>query len=115
MHKRDIARVRMRNQGLVDPHFTTPAEATSWLGAVQSQEYPYAKWSLGQRVPGIDEAGVTQAIADCAIIRTHALRPTWHFLAAKDARWVLRLTSPRVKAFLARCERAGSARSSSFD
>ena len=35
---------------------------------------------------------------DGAILRTHVLRPTWHFVAPADIRWMLELTSPRVKA-----------------
>jgi len=32
------------------------------------------------------------------IVRTHVLRPTWHFVAAADVRWLLELTAPRVRA-----------------
>ncbi len=31
-----------------------------------------------------------------AFLRTHILRPTWHFVAPEDLRWILDLTSPRV-------------------
>ena len=30
------------------------------------------------------------------IVRTHAMRPTWHFLAPEDLRWVEALTGDRV-------------------
>src|SRR5262249_45531431 len=30
------------------------------------------------------------------IIRTHLLRPTWHFVAPEDIRWLLELTAPHV-------------------
>jgi len=29
---------------------------------------------------------------------THLLRPTWHFVAAEDIRWMMQLTAPRVHA-----------------
>ena len=32
------------------------------------------------------------------ILRTHVLRPTWHFVTPADIRWMLELTAPRVKA-----------------
>ena len=32
------------------------------------------------------------------ILRTHLLRPTWHFVVAKDIRWMLMLTAPCVHA-----------------
>ncbi|MDP8956885.1 MAG: winged helix DNA-binding domain-containing protein, partial [Actinomycetota bacterium] len=39
---------------------------------------------------------VDHALMDGTIIRTHVLRPTWHFVAVSDIRWVLALTAPRV-------------------
>ena len=78
--------------------FDDPAGAVAWLGAVQAQEYAEAKWSLGQRVRGCTDADVEAACDRGEILRTHVLRPTWHFVAAPDIRWLLRLTSPRVKA-----------------
>ena len=32
-----------------------------------------------------------------SILRTHVLRPTWHFVAPEDLRWLLALTGPRLK------------------
>ena len=29
-------------------------------------------------------------------MRTHVLRPTWHFVTPQDLRWLLALTAPRV-------------------
>ena len=29
-------------------------------------------------------------------LRTHVLRPTWHYVHADDAKWLLELTAPRV-------------------
>jgi hypothetical protein len=31
-----------------------------------------------------------------AILRTHVMRPTWHFVDPADIRWLLELTAPRV-------------------
>ena len=39
-----------------------------------------------------------RALAEGAILRTHVLRPTWHFVTPDDIRWLLRLTAPRVQA-----------------
>lgn len=30
-------------------------------------------------------------------MRTHVMRPTWHFVVPEDIRWMLELTAPRVK------------------
>ena len=44
---------------------------------------------------------VEQAITEGRIVRTHVLRPTWHFVDPSDIRWLLRLTAPRVIARMA--------------
>jgi hypothetical protein len=69
----------------------------AWLGAVQAQEYGPAKWSLGLRLPaGVTDAAVERAIDRGQILRTHVLRPTWHFVTPADIRWMLELTAPQV-------------------
>ena len=47
------AGIRLRTQRLTSAPLRTPADATAWLGAVQSQEYGVAKWSVGLRNPGL--------------------------------------------------------------
>ncbi len=44
------------------------------------------------------DAAIEKAFASGAILRTHVMRPTWHFVAAEDIRWMLMLTSRRVNA-----------------
>ena len=69
----------------------------AWLGAVQAQEYGPAKWSLGLRLPpGVTDAAIERAIDRGQILRTHVLRPTWHFVSPADIRWMLELTAPQV-------------------
>ena len=94
--KSDLARRRLINQRLVGGGFRTPVEAVSWFGAVQSQDYPGAKWALGQRMQGASDAALDRAFDAGEILRTHVLRPTWHFVAPADIRWMLALTGPRV-------------------
>jgi len=67
------------------------------LGAVQAQDYPYAKWAIAQRTKNLVDRDVEAAFASGAILRTHVLRPTWHFVLPEDARWMLALTGPRVQ------------------
>ncbi len=71
------------------------------LGAVQSQDFAGAKWAIGLRTNGLTEADVERAFTDGSILRTHVMRPTWHFVTPADIRWLLALTSPRVRALLA--------------
>jgi hypothetical protein len=87
---------RLRRQRLVGRPFETVVEAVRSLGAVQGQEYEEAKWSVGERVAGASEADVDAALDSGVVLRTHVLRPTWHFVAAEDIRWLLELTAPRV-------------------
>lgn len=91
-----IAAQRLYNQQLEHSHLHTPGEIVAWLGAVQAQEYALAKWALGLRLQGITEADVEKALTDGDILRTHVMRPTWHFVAPDDIRWLLELTAPRV-------------------
>jgi len=68
---------------------------------MQSQEFAYAKWSVAQRTNGAINARMDQALADGTILRTHVVRPTWHFVLPADIRWLLDLTAPRVNALSA--------------
>ncbi len=57
-----------------------------------------AKWSIAQRTCGATMADVDAAFAAGVIVRTHVLRPTWHFALGADIRWLLQVTAPRVHA-----------------
>jgi hypothetical protein len=96
--RRDIVRRRMQNQRLIGKRFASPAQAVAWHLAMQSQDYAGAKWAVGQRVARASDATVEAAFDRGEILRTHVLRPTWHFVAPADIRWLLALTAPRVKA-----------------
>ncbi|MCB0156003.1 MAG: AlkZ family DNA glycosylase, partial [Anaerolineae bacterium] len=63
---------------------------------VQAQDYAGAKWAVGQRTREANEASLDEAFNEGRILRTHVLRPTWHFVAPADIRWLLALTAPRV-------------------
>ena len=92
-----VVRRRMAAQRLVGAPFATAAEAVASSGAVQAQEHAEALWSLGMRVADVTAADVEAASDRGEILRTHVLRPTWHFVAAADLRWLLRLTGERVE------------------
>ena len=96
----DLLRGRLVNQKLAGSTFRHPAEVVSWLGAVQAQDFPAAKWAIGLRATGLTEAAVERAYDQGSILRTHVLRPTWHLVAADDIRWLVALTGPRVTARL---------------
>ncbi len=92
----DIAQYRLFKHQLVGTGFAAPKDILAYFGAMQAQDYAMAKWAIGLRL-GINEEALEQTINNAAIIRTHILRPTWHFVAAEDIRWMLMLTAPQVK------------------
>jgi hypothetical protein len=92
----DLIYRRLHNQRLPRSSFRAPEEVVAWLGAVQAQDYPGARWGVGQRAIGINDADVERAFDEGRILRTHVMRPTWHFVAPADIRWIQALTAPRV-------------------
>ncbi|MFY9615656.1 MAG: winged helix DNA-binding domain-containing protein [Candidatus Dormiibacterota bacterium] len=98
MNRLEIASRRLHNQGLWGVPSARPEEALRRLGAMQAQEFQYAKWSLAQRSGDPGVATIDDAFGDGRILRTHLLRPTWHFVTAGDIRWMLEVTAPRVHA-----------------
>lgn len=94
----NLATLRLHNQRLVGPPFASPRETVRWLGAAQAQDYQGAKWGVALRTEGASDASLDRAFDAGELLRLHAMRPTWHFVAPDDVRWVLALTSPRVHA-----------------
>lgn len=92
-----IAAARLRNQRIEPVGPRDPVAIVQWLGAVQAQDFGSAKWALALRMRGAaTDASIARAIDEGRILRTHVLRPTWHFVAADDIRWMLELTAPRI-------------------
>lgn len=96
MKTADIPLYRLINQRVIGSAFTKPEEVVSWLVAMQSQEYAMAKWAIRLRLPGATEVMIEEAFNNGKILRTHLMRPTWHFVTPADIRWLLFLTAPRV-------------------
>ena len=87
----------MHNLRLSGAPIESPEAVVRWLGAVQSQDYGPAKWSVGHRTVGVDNVALDRLFEEGSILRTHVLRPTWHFVLPEDIRWLLALTGPRVQ------------------
>jgi len=94
----EIVHHRLRNQLLLQTNLMEPSQVVEWLGAVQAQDYAGAKWGLGQRMEDATDAAIDDAFNEGKILRTHVMRPTWHFVSPVDIRWILMLTAPRVHA-----------------
>jgi len=97
-----VAAERLVRHRLTKPGTPDAADVVAWFGAVQAQDYGAAKWALALRMRGgVASADLDRAFNDGRILRTHLLRPTWHFVAAADIGWLLELTAPRVHQALA--------------
>lgn len=96
LNNSSILGYRLYNQQLTDTRLKKPEEVVQWMGAIQAQEYAMAKWAIALRLKGIKEADVEKSFNEGKILRTHVMRPTWHFVSPADIRWLLMLTSPRV-------------------
>ncbi len=98
MEARDITTQRLLNQHVAKSRLRTAQEVVFQLAAIQSQDYGMGKWAIGVRLKGATERSVEAAIERGDVVRMHLLRPTWHFVARKDARWMLELTGPNIRA-----------------
>jgi hypothetical protein len=92
-----IAQYRLLNQQLATPSFKTAGEIVHWMGAMQAQDYAGTKWSIGVRLPGSTDASIEKAVANKEVIRTWALRGTWHWVAPADVHWMLRLVALKIQ------------------
>jgi hypothetical protein len=92
-----VLRHRLATQRLHGVTLPSAADVVRLLGCVQSQEYAHALWSLGMRSSAPTVADVQAEFDSGEFLRTHILRPTWHFVAAEDIRWILKVTAPRVQ------------------
>jgi hypothetical protein len=93
----DPAWQRLVHQRLSGGATDTPEAIVAGLLAVQAQDFSGAKWAVAQRC-GADDLAVQAAYDAGHILRTHVMRPTWHFVTPADIRWLLALTAPRVHA-----------------
>lgn len=100
MNTADLLALRLYNTGLSTSPFRSAHDAVTHLGAVQAQDFAAATWALGLRVKNAIGRDIEESFNRGTILRTHVLRPTWHFVTPENIRWMLELTAPRVKAVL---------------
>lgn len=98
MNNKDLLHLRLINQQIASTAITTVTGMVKWMIAMQAQEFAMSKWAIGLRLGNVTDAIVEKAFNDGEILRTHAMRPTWHFVAPADIRWLQQLTGPRVHA-----------------
>jgi len=100
MNVLEIIQHRLVNQQLATNSFNTAKELVGWMGAMQAQDYNQAKWAIGVRLPHLTGDQIESTFNTGEILRTHLMRPTWHFVSADDIYWMLELTASQIKAVL---------------
>lgn len=98
MDLKRLAQYRVVSQLLINSKIESVENVVSWMGAMQAQDLNMAKWAIGIRMKNGREETINTAINDGKIFRIHALRPTWHFVDAKDLDWITDLSAPQIKA-----------------
>ncbi len=88
---------RVHAQGLDAPRFTTAIDVVRHLGCVQSQLHDMALWAVARRSQGLTLADLQAAFDRGDFLRTHILRPTWHYVDPTDIHWLMTLTAPRIR------------------
>ncbi len=97
MNAIEISRTRLISQNIGEKSLKTCKEVVRWMGAMQAQDFGMSKWAIGVRLPNPTENEITRAINSGEILRTHLLRPTWHYVSNDDIYWMLALTAPQIK------------------
>ena len=93
----DISNYRLISQKIASADFTSSKEVVGWMGAMQAQDFAMAKWAVGVRQSNSTNVKIETALNSGEIIRTHVMRPTWHFVASDDVYWLLELTARKIK------------------
>jgi hypothetical protein len=93
-----LAIQRLSNQRIIPPYLDQPEQVVRWMGAMQAQDYAQVVWAIGLRTSSARLTDVEEAIAARKILRTWPMRSTIHFVAAEDARWMVRLSAERMLA-----------------
>ncbi|HEX7482984.1 MAG TPA: winged helix DNA-binding domain-containing protein [Candidatus Bathyarchaeia archaeon] len=97
----DILHLRLQNTGISASPFKSSEDVVAHLGAVQAQDFAAAKWAVGMRMQKATDETVEKSFNEGTFLRTHVMRPTWHFVLPEDIRWMLELTGQRVMRILA--------------
>lgn len=96
MKQQEIAHKRLAAQQVTTTKFKDPGQLIAYMGAMQAQDLPMAKWAVGLRLQNATESTVETALDNGDILRTHLMRPTWHFVSPDDIYWLLDLTAPQI-------------------
>lgn len=88
--------IRLLNQQLIAPQFSTPTEVVSYMGAMQAQEYRMMRWAVAMRTKSPSHLLFSKAYDSGEIVRLHLLRGTWQLISGEDYAWMLKLCAPKA-------------------
>ena len=91
-----IASVRLSNHQLLGTECLMPYQIVAHFGMMQAQDFNSATWAIGVRLCGYTEKLIHKSFNRGEILRTHVLRPTWHFVTPENIRWMLKLSEKRI-------------------
>ena len=92
----ELTALRCASQLLGERTDRTPADVVRWMLAMQGQDFPGVKWSVGLRSPGSTDASIEAALAAGEIVRSWPMRGTLHLVAPEDLGWMLAIGRPRT-------------------
>ena len=92
-----IARWRFQNQHLSGATAESATAVVDHLLGVQAENHSQASWAVTTRCSGLSQSEFDRIFDVGEILRTHVLRPTWHFVRPHDLIWLLELTGPRIR------------------
>ena len=100
MTLKEISNTRLVSQKIAVPELKSVKDIVSWMGAIQAQDYPMAKWAIGVRMSDPSEKRIESSLDKGEILHIHVLRPTWHFISSDDIYWMLHLSAQKIKSSL---------------
>ena len=101
----EITALRLSAQRISRDRLETPADVVRWMLAMQAQDFPGAKWSVGLRTEHATDSAVEAALAAGEIVRSWPMRGTLHVVAPEDLWWILGITGPRQRNLMAKRRR----------
>jgi hypothetical protein len=106
--RREITALRISAQRIATKRISSPGDLHSpvdvarWMLALQSQDLPGARWSLGLRLPGSTDADIERALAAGEIVRSWPMRGTLHITAPEDLGWMIDIAARRQATWAAK-------------
>ena len=88
--------IRLLNQQLISPQFSTPTEVVRYMGAMQAQEYRMMRWAVAMRTRKPSIKAFKKAFDEGNIIRLHLMRGTWQLVCAEDYWSMIDLFAPKA-------------------